>query len=138
MKRTEGQELEQAIGELARVLVSAAGEYMGILRDLLGTENDFADARRRAAALSLVLGGLSTSLAVLAPRISELPEELRPPLGAVVALAAIQGSCAQISQAVAPEKLSDTVLAGTAEIDLISDRGPVEAWVRRALAVRVG
>lgn len=25
-----------------------------------------------------------------------------------------------------------------AEVDLISDRGPVEAWVRRALAVRVG
>ena len=137
MRRAEGRELERAIGELARVLVSAADEYMRIVRDLVGDERDFAEARRRAASLSLVLGSLAASLAVLAPLIGELPEDLRPPLGAVLALAAIQGSCAQIAQAQAPQKLDGAILAGAAEVGLISDGGPVEAWVRRALAVRV-
>lgn len=129
------QRLEASVGELARITLSASDEYMRILRDL-GRRESFASARQRAHAMAVALSTTTISLCVISPKIGELPANLRPPLGVVLLLGALQASCTLIATASDPAKLEDMPLAGAREIDLLADGGPIEAWVRRALAVK--
>lgn len=124
------------MGEVARVALSASDEYMRILRELSRKET-FLPARQRAHALAVALSGTTISLCVISRQIGRLPAELRPPHGVTLLLGALQGCCTLIAAASDPSKLEDTPLIGAAEIDLLADGGPIEAWVRRALAVNV-
>ena len=128
--------LKTGMRELAAGSLSAAEEYLSVIADVRGDDPAaFADARRRAYSLTLVLAQFNCALLELAPQIGELEQELRPPAGVILVLAALAGACALIAGAETQAKLRDVVLPSAERMEKVLTAAETQAWIRRCLAL---